>query len=408
MQEEANSFTNFTEGFGSPSDERRGARDALNMPGAMERADSSPNLQDLGSEGPPLSPAEKRRNKLGYHRTAVACGHCRRRKIRCMPAFDDPAGRCQNCIRLKKECQFFPVDQQNPGPGRRVRSATKSTEGGPNEADSFLPVSSPGMILRTGSFEHLDPIDSPMNTPPMSRGSPGYSDFHPVTRSMSGSGFDYANPYGYPQQPQPQQQHQIMDRSPFTTPLSGSQANDSSSAPFYPQYGHSLQGGYPIAFTTGSLPATTPTMSRDRAFGYHTASPNGYPWAQSPARSVSMGETEDSPHNFPPAYRTQTYPSFERRITADMPQLPATSSPFVPLGAENQPGGIVELPQPMSYQPLPPGMQPEWAASEQQTQFTGSSGAPTPAWYPQQPSSTDLGSDDRRSQILPSQHLSPQ
>lgn len=74
MQEEANSFRSFTEGFGSPSDERRGARDALNMPGAMERADSSPNLQDMGSEGPPLSPAEKRRNKLGYHRTAVACG----------------------------------------------------------------------------------------------------------------------------------------------------------------------------------------------------------------------------------------------------------------------------------------------------------------------------------------------
>ncbi|KAL4904732.1 hypothetical protein BDW74DRAFT_185585 [Aspergillus multicolor] len=58
--------------------------------------------------------ADKKRNKLGYHRTSVACVHCRRRKIRCLVAADDPQGRCENCIRLRKECQFFPVDQQPP------------------------------------------------------------------------------------------------------------------------------------------------------------------------------------------------------------------------------------------------------------------------------------------------------
>ncbi|TQS38437.1 hypothetical protein Golomagni_01056 [Golovinomyces magnicellulatus] len=63
---------------------------------------------------------EKKRNKLGYHRTSVACdrsGHCRRRKIRCIPALGDK--RCSNCIRLKKECNFYPVDQQSPVSGRR-------------------------------------------------------------------------------------------------------------------------------------------------------------------------------------------------------------------------------------------------------------------------------------------------
>jgi len=40
--------------------------------------------------------------------------HCRRRKIRCLVAPDDSQGRCENCIRLRKECQFFPVDQQPP------------------------------------------------------------------------------------------------------------------------------------------------------------------------------------------------------------------------------------------------------------------------------------------------------
>jgi Fungal Zn(2)-Cys(6) binuclear cluster domain len=38
-------------------------------------------------------------------------GHCRRRKIRCLlPTPEDPQGRCANCIRLKKECNFHPVD----------------------------------------------------------------------------------------------------------------------------------------------------------------------------------------------------------------------------------------------------------------------------------------------------------
>ncbi|KAI1959109.1 hypothetical protein LOZ58_004817 [Ophidiomyces ophidiicola] len=58
--------------------------------------------------------ADKKRNKLGYHRTSVACVHCRRRKIRCLLAPEDPQGRCENCIRLKKECHFYPVDQQPP------------------------------------------------------------------------------------------------------------------------------------------------------------------------------------------------------------------------------------------------------------------------------------------------------
>ncbi|ERS97958.1 hypothetical protein HMPREF1624_06130 [Sporothrix schenckii ATCC 58251] len=72
--------------------------------------------------------AEKRRNKLGYHRTSVACGHCRRRKIRCIPSPADIQGRCVNCIRLKKECSFYPVDQQPP-PDTRKNSTSRSSVG---------------------------------------------------------------------------------------------------------------------------------------------------------------------------------------------------------------------------------------------------------------------------------------
>ncbi|KAL7946028.1 hypothetical protein V8C42DRAFT_49820 [Trichoderma barbatum] len=63
------------------------------------------------SLAPPMG--EKKRNKLGYHRTSIACGHCRRRKIRCIISTEDQ-NRCVNCIRLKKECSFHPVDQQQP------------------------------------------------------------------------------------------------------------------------------------------------------------------------------------------------------------------------------------------------------------------------------------------------------
>jgi hypothetical protein len=57
---------------GNGSNNRR--RSSTKMPG-LKRAVSSPNVRALASvENAPLSPSDKKRNKLGYHRTAVACG----------------------------------------------------------------------------------------------------------------------------------------------------------------------------------------------------------------------------------------------------------------------------------------------------------------------------------------------
>ncbi|KAI1432816.1 hypothetical protein GGR50DRAFT_560209 [Xylaria sp. CBS 124048] len=64
---------------------------------------------------------EKRRNRLGYVRTSMACGNCRKRKIRCLRVKDD--GRCVQCIRLRKNCQFYAVDQEPvPSTGSKVGS----------------------------------------------------------------------------------------------------------------------------------------------------------------------------------------------------------------------------------------------------------------------------------------------
>jgi hypothetical protein len=116
---------------------------------ALRRSSSTPHMRNLalGTAGDLSPTGDKRRNKLGYHRTSVACGkpcvtpacgaladftetgHCRRRKIRCLVANDETTGRCANCIRLKKECNFYPVDQ-NPEPPRQ--GAGKDSVAGPS------------------------------------------------------------------------------------------------------------------------------------------------------------------------------------------------------------------------------------------------------------------------------------
>lgn len=99
----------------------------------LRRSFSTPNatqMQHHGASGQQAAAGasgEKKRNKLGYHRTSIACSHCRRRKIRCI-ASPDVQNRCVNCIRLKKECSFYPVDQQ-PGGESRSRGTVRQTAG---------------------------------------------------------------------------------------------------------------------------------------------------------------------------------------------------------------------------------------------------------------------------------------
>ncbi|KAG6105432.1 hypothetical protein E4U31_001429 [Claviceps sp. LM219 group G6] len=124
----------------------------------LKRSFSTPNATKLDSEGvedlhaPRTTAAEKKRNKLGYHRTSIACSHCRRRKIRCIASPDTPS-RCVNCIRLKKECSFYPVDQQ-PGPETRAKVASRQ-----NGHPSSSSTSSSSPAIGTGS-----PVDTPLST----------------------------------------------------------------------------------------------------------------------------------------------------------------------------------------------------------------------------------------------------
>ena len=100
----------------------------------------------------------------------VLTAHCRRRKIRCLLAEGDPGQRCQNCIRLKKECVFYPVDQQNVIDQNRSQSSTKSTSipSGVSPSPPDLGSGRPFDRERQfGSFPSL-----PSNAPPGYHGFP--------------------------------------------------------------------------------------------------------------------------------------------------------------------------------------------------------------------------------------------
>jgi len=138
------------------------------MMGSVKRSISTPNVQQAAQAIAELPySTDKRRNKLGYHRTSVACGHCRRRKIRCLIAKDDHRGRCSNCIRLKKDCNFFPVEASD----RRPRSLSKPDI---NSQDAMSTDSSPSPGLG-----HLPHADGP-------RGYPASVPVTPTTYDFSG------------------------------------------------------------------------------------------------------------------------------------------------------------------------------------------------------------------------------
>ncbi|KIW57274.1 hypothetical protein PV05_05846 [Exophiala xenobiotica] len=379
MQAEVDESERFAPGGHTAQGQFGASTETLNMPGLVQQTNSSPAVQDMDAEGQALSAADKKRNKLGYHRTAVACGHCRRRKIRCVLAFDDPAGRCQNCLRLRKDCQFYPVDQQNPTPGKRARSSTKS-EGLFNEGDASVASSSPGGVLRSNSFERID----------------------------QGEGLEYPSPFDHHQQ----QHGHVVTPSPYLNDSPRHYPTESMSSGYYPHYGNAPSGPYSSVFATGSLPSTMTTMSRESAYRYPTAHSNeAFNWGHPPARSMSGSESEEMQHGFPAAYRSHTYPTVERRMTADLQQMPPASHSLMPAGLDNPQGSIPpSFREPASYQPVHVDMQHGWTGGGpgQAPQLTGSTTtAYSQGWYPNASGVTDNREEEGHPHILLSQSHDP-
>ncbi|KAL7933958.1 hypothetical protein V8C35DRAFT_44056 [Trichoderma chlorosporum] len=119
------------------------------------------NDQADASQSPPQR-MKRNRNKLGYIRQHIACGHCRRRKLRCIVSTAD-IDRCVNCVRLKKECRFSPADPAPPRSPPRPRSVASfgsaGSHDGHNHIYSVYPAPAP--IASVGSSypqdSNLDP-----------------------------------------------------------------------------------------------------------------------------------------------------------------------------------------------------------------------------------------------------------
>jgi len=117
----------------------------------------------------------------------VRVGHCRRRKIRCLLANEDPGGRCANCIRLKKECNFYPVEHQPDGPGSQTATSKDGSIGQPETPTTSsprhpsvsgervvefrAPFPGPPSVAQTSTFGFQDDEDSDSRQAPTSRGS---------------------------------------------------------------------------------------------------------------------------------------------------------------------------------------------------------------------------------------------
>lgn len=265
------------------------------IPGELRRSTSTPHMRNLalGNSGE-LSPTSgKPRNKLGYHRTSVACGHCRRRKIRCLLASEDPQGRCANCIRLKKECNFYPVEH-NPDMQRSQAVASKDTSPG---QPSTPATSSPGH-LTSAPGEKLGEFRTPFIGSSVTQG-PNYTfqgepeiDPHqaPVPSRM---------PVQQPSYPYP---HPIETQWPPTnTFLPSSTVGESpqSSTSYWrqsPSTANSVYGSESNV-SGGHTPAAMSTSST-MSYGHQDSHWGQQPPFQPPTRSMSYGNIEGLPHQY--------------------------------------------------------------------------------------------------------------
>ncbi|KAF1852147.1 uncharacterized protein K460DRAFT_271568 [Cucurbitaria berberidis CBS 394.84] len=333
------------------------------VPGELRRSTSTPHMRslNLGASGELSPTSNKARNKLGYHRTSVACGHCRRRKIRCLLAPDDPQSRCANCIRLKKECNFFPVEHTEPqgsqavaskdtSPGHPVTPGTASprrlpSSSGDNTGEFRTPFAGTSSATQppTYGFQGVPEID-PHQVPPSSR-MPAQQPSYPYPHSIETQW--------------PPTNNFLPSSSVTESPVSNPGYWRHSPPTANSAYGSesNVSGGHtPAAMSTSS------TMS----YGHQDGHWGQQPPFQPPTRSMSYGNIEGASqqypghglgiqHEFP--RRTSPYP-YPASIDTNPATVHATTlgaSTAAPLSAPIVPNQPYYPPSWNSYEPVPGG-----------------------------------------------------
>ncbi|KAJ6095213.1 hypothetical protein N7486_005959 [Penicillium sp. IBT 16267x] len=323
------------------------------MPAAVEAMATTPNSQSAMD----ASNADKKRNKLGYHRTSVACVHCRRRKIRCLVAPDDSQGRCENCIRLRKECQFFPVDQQPPVE-KKSRPTSRLETQPPTDHSTTSIASSPTNV----KYDSAEPFYPYPQIPLTASSGQDISAFNPaVYAGHPMSGFAADRPMGgeFPTHPTMETGVPWDEFTTISDPqmLATMAANKSQ-----------MMNLSPNVWTSGSLPTglspSSPMSGASPMSGHaqpmntptYAMQPDGTVWQvpppQQPSRAMSYPGQEMSP-SYQNQFQPQMTPDLKRRMTTPAQSLSASSA-----GAHSSPGSASDMqpPGPVPY-PSQPGME---------------------------------------------------
>ncbi|KAL4951268.1 hypothetical protein BDW69DRAFT_41736 [Aspergillus filifer] len=293
------------------------------------------------------SAADKKRNKLGYHRTSVACVHCRRRKIRCLVASDDAQGRCENCIRLRKECQFFPVDQQPP----MEKKSRPSSRIGAMGTDPSTASSSPPTVTGEGTEAYYPYQPMPLSAGPevtaFNAAYPGGAmPFGPDATAPMDPSVPWDEFTTLPQDPQMLANMSAGQKMINIPPHVWSQpATPIAAMPPNP----SLPGAPTVPSQQQPLSPTSP----------YSVQPDGSVWQMPPNRSMTFPTQPNINTSYPSpgGYATPMPPNLKRSVTSPgQGYPPGAMNPQSPTASD-----FAGTPVPVTYaaQPTPMGY-PAW------------------------------------------------
>ncbi|KAL1311327.1 hypothetical protein AAFC00_001504 [Neodothiora populina] len=317
----------------------------------LKRAVSTPHMSGLSDQDTPgLSPSalDKRRNKLGYQRISIACGHCRRRKIRCVLAEQDDMGRCQNCIRLKKECVFYPVDSTG---GTESRAQHKAGSG--SKASSIM--SDSPSERKFGALIDGE-RDIGRSFPPLASNAP-----RDLSSTSSGSGLGISTAsmnsqeYAY--------EHSDGARDGIYSGISSHADSANSDASTTASW--RLQDSPRVH----EFPAFSPSEAHSSGFpNYSYAATRGEYAMQPPMRSISYGNIEPALNHFQQPSTSASMGYSRHEPTPQYPLTPtnlhhaqATNSALDPVIAPMAPDGMPQYgiyPQQQPWQYVPQVSQP--------------------------------------------------
>jgi hypothetical protein len=289
-----------------------------------------------------------------------------------MPNPEDPQGRCANCIRLKKECNFYPVTEASQHEVRASSASRKSTQTStpasprtagtsnqesadelrfPPSNQEFLPASqgesfgvphtNGGEYLEYGGYVYLTRA---VQYAPQSYGYPTFSSpehwqapgFPPSQAQVSSSQPDSVSPLWSPN-------HPVVSTAYQNSPTVA--AGQAPPAPFespgfpYNQSQNQASWGQPRSLSYGHIEGIQHQYSGYHPLSSHHSSqvqspafPPPYPH-QLPSNHLSAAATEASPSTVHTPTTTQhlpSYPAYQQPAWTTYPQpapLPSTHEP---------------------------------------------------------------------------------